>query len=274
MLRGGIKLAKTMATIDPDSSYAYRFQGVFLYYDDRLEEAKRVMEECSKRFPALVEPHRYLAHIYMDLGTLEQAQKSVAHALSLIRPGDVYSSMTVNTTLGMLRERQGRLDEAEAAYRTAFDLSKTHYSKWDFAGLVLAGFLAKQDRCSEAIEVYCETIPRIYIRHHFWHLRRFSSCLRRNEASGPSSCLHSLATYFDGVLSGDVSRWEVLEAAALTALRTPGEKDHKKALAYARQAVEITERENSEVMATLVAVEQAMGLEESRKTHGRGGTRR
>jgi ATP/maltotriose-dependent transcriptional regulator MalT len=92
---------------------------------------------------------------------VDTAERHAEQAVQMVVPDDMFSLASTRTDLGLVRERQGRLDEAEALLRESLQiLARTGYNGWD-QQLSLATFLLRQGRLEEGREALAEARRRV-----------------------------------------------------------------------------------------------------------------
>ncbi len=106
------------------------------------------------------EMERRLARAHLELGDLEAAVRHAELAIQMVVPDDMFTLASTRTDLGMVREKQGRLDEAEALLREAIEiLARTEYNGWE-QHMWLAAFLLRQGRQDDGHAAYLEARRR------------------------------------------------------------------------------------------------------------------
>jgi class 3 adenylate cyclase/tetratricopeptide (TPR) repeat protein len=126
--------------------------------DDRAErlvrEAIRMLKPLGDR-GYLCESQRLLAEILARKGKLDEAERYALEAIQIVGPADVLSLATTRTALGIVREAQGRDEEAETLFREAVQLAADRAPRWIYNAQArqLARFLEAHGRSEEAGEV-------------------------------------------------------------------------------------------------------------------------
>jgi class 3 adenylate cyclase/tetratricopeptide (TPR) repeat protein len=137
----------------------YRSLAECLIRSGGLIEADAVIENALKRseesgeFWNRCELFAKRAVAAVRRGDLEGADAYVTRSLATALPGDVSGAVESNWALAELRAAQGRLDEAEAAYRQIMALPTPYYSMLQEVDLSFARFLISHGRGNEAMPV-------------------------------------------------------------------------------------------------------------------------
>jgi class 3 adenylate cyclase/tetratricopeptide (TPR) repeat protein len=125
--------------------------------DDRAEalvrETIRTLKPLGDR-GYLCESQRVLAELLLRRGKVDEAERFALAAVRTVGPEDIISLATTRKSLGLVREAQGREDEAEALLREAVELAD-RAPPWVYNAHVesLARFLAAHGRAEEAAEL-------------------------------------------------------------------------------------------------------------------------
>jgi tetratricopeptide (TPR) repeat protein len=114
------------------------------------ERAVFFLEHALQFDPRCADAHHYLGYSYMTLGRLEEAERHLATALEL-RPGmGGYLS-----TLGLLREKQHRAEEATALFQQAVNATPTIAEPWNNLGNIEAAVWGNYER---ALQLFNHTL--------------------------------------------------------------------------------------------------------------------
>jgi len=116
-----------------------------------LRDSIRMLRQTDRR-GALVEVLRALAELLLREGKVEEAERFALEAREVLTPRDITSRITTTTALALVREAQGRNDEAEALFRNAIELlGETEWRSMQRKPLrAFARFLNELDRSDEA----------------------------------------------------------------------------------------------------------------------------
>ena len=101
---------------------------------------------------ALVEALRALAELLLREGKVEEAERFALEAREVLTPHDITSRVTTAIALALVREAQGRDDDAEAYFREAIeDLGRTEWVNMQRKPLrAFVRFLRERGREAEA----------------------------------------------------------------------------------------------------------------------------
>lgn len=92
---------------------------------DRPDEAIRRLEERGALEDADIKVFPILAWAYLEAGAVERAEEVVAGAIDRARAGEQrFHLLEALRVEGMIRRRQGRLEEAERAFWEALELAR------------------------------------------------------------------------------------------------------------------------------------------------------
>ncbi len=114
------------------------------------EHALFFLNEALKHDPRCADAHHYLGFCYLTLGRLEEAERHLAAALEL-RPG----SGGYLSTLGLLREKQHRAEEATVLFQQAVNANPTIAEPWNNLGNVEAAVWGNYER---ALQYFNQTL--------------------------------------------------------------------------------------------------------------------
>jgi tetratricopeptide (TPR) repeat protein len=122
----------------------------------RLSEAldyyERALEACMEHVGFRPEAERRLAQVLLDMGNLGRAEEHALRGAELVGRDDVATLASTKMVLGLVREAQGRAEEAEPLLRDAVALLEpTDYNGWEEA-LSLAEFLLRAGRTADGEE--------------------------------------------------------------------------------------------------------------------------
>ena len=138
--------------VDEKSSAAIDFALATMYYQaQRLSKSAQTYEKALQKFPSFLRARKNLGFVYLSLGNLEQASRSLAKAISL---GD--NDGVTYVALGYCHLSLGRYLAAENAYRMGILLFPE--SKDARNGLV--NCLLSTSRYPEAVALLDELIER------------------------------------------------------------------------------------------------------------------
>jgi tetratricopeptide (TPR) repeat protein len=130
-----------------------QFERALTHYEKALS---LVMDHAGYR----PEAERRLAEVHLAMGHLDEAAQHAEEAVRLVVPDDVYTMASTRTDLGLVREKQGRVDEAESLLREAMEiLSRTEYNGWE-QQMSLAAFLLRQGRAEEGRAALADALGR------------------------------------------------------------------------------------------------------------------
>jgi len=102
-------------------------QGETARAEKLLRESIRMLRQVDRR-GALVEALRALAELLLREGKVEEAERFALEAREVLTPHDITSRVTTAIALALVREAQGRDDEAEEYFREAIeDLGRTEW---------------------------------------------------------------------------------------------------------------------------------------------------
>jgi predicted ATPase/class 3 adenylate cyclase len=126
-------------------------QGQISRAEKLLRESIRMMRQMDRR-GALVEALRALAELLLRENKVEEAERFALEAREVLTPHDITSRVTTATALALVREAQGRDDEAEQYFREAIeDLDRTEWRSMQRKPLRnYARFLRERGREDEA----------------------------------------------------------------------------------------------------------------------------
>ncbi len=117
---------------------------------EALENYRSGLEPILGHVGYRPEVERRIAHALLEQGDVEQAAEYAERAVSMVGRDDVATIASTRMVLGLVREAQGRHEEAEALLRdAAATIEPTDYSGWE-EDLSLAEFLFRRGRTDEA----------------------------------------------------------------------------------------------------------------------------
>ena len=96
-------------------------QGETARAEKLLRDAIRMLRQMDRR-GTLVEALRALAELLLREGKIDEAERFALEAREVLTPRDITSRITTTTALALVREAQGRDEEAEALFRDAIEL--------------------------------------------------------------------------------------------------------------------------------------------------------
>ncbi len=116
-----------------------------------LRDAIRMLRQMDRR-GTLVEALRALAELLLREGKVDEAERFALEAREVLTPRDITSRITTSTALALVREAQGRNDEAEGLFRDAIEmLGETEWRSMQRKPLrAFARFLTELGRAEEA----------------------------------------------------------------------------------------------------------------------------
>jgi tetratricopeptide (TPR) repeat protein len=132
---------------EPENARLRQFYGETCLNGGLLQEAEQAFQKGLELDPYLTEAHLYLGAVYQEMNRLADAEKQYRMALNnpaYPQPEKIYLG------LGMLYQRQRRLEEAEANLRTSVGIDPKFYR----GHFELAGILEEQGKLQEAIGEY------------------------------------------------------------------------------------------------------------------------
>jgi class 3 adenylate cyclase/tetratricopeptide (TPR) repeat protein len=140
----------------PEFHAALMSLGDIAYRDERPAEALSLWEESVAPVIAhggyLPEAKRRMAQALIDLGRVDEAVARAEEAVEVTGAEDLATVATTRMALGLAREAQGRLDEAETLLRDALEVNaRTEFSPLE-EELALAEFLLRRGRTAEGDE--------------------------------------------------------------------------------------------------------------------------
>ena len=126
-----------------------------------LREAMRTLRQLERR-GTLVEALRALAELLVTAGKLDEAERFALEAREIVTPQDVSSLATTSTALALVREAQGRDEEAERLFGEALEvLARIDWPSLERRPLrAFARFLRERGRDDEA-QPYEERLERL-----------------------------------------------------------------------------------------------------------------
>jgi len=137
---------------EPDNARLRQFYGETCLNGGLLQEAEQAFQEALELDPYLTDAHLYLGAVYQEMDRLADAERQYLLALNnpaYPQPEKIYLG------LGMLYQRQMRLDEAEKNLRTSVGINPKFYR----GHFELAGILEEQGELAEAISEYVVAEP-------------------------------------------------------------------------------------------------------------------
>tara|TARA_B100001057_G_scaffold38008_1_gene34278 strand:- start:2600 stop:3967 length:1368 start_codon:yes stop_codon:yes gene_type:complete len=138
--------------IDEESSAAIDFALATMYYQEgRLSKSAQTYEKALEKFPSFLRARKNLGFVYLSLGTLDKASKSLAEAISLGENDGV-----TYVALGYCHLSVNRYLAAENAYRMGILL----YPESKDARNGLVNCLLSTGRYPEALALLDELIQR------------------------------------------------------------------------------------------------------------------
>jgi serine/threonine protein kinase/Flp pilus assembly protein TadD len=236
-----------------DERLRERSRAVFLVKTGRWAEACTALEQVLK-----LDPADALASSWLGLAQMQGLEK-IPEAIRSLREGTRLDPKNpiAHVWLGDALARQGLLDAALAEYDVSISLDASN----PWAHVSMGVTWSRQGQLGKAFEGFVRAVeanPRLAtIYNNFNDLiqrdlpplgelrKRFLAALRREVKHGE-----------------DPLRPEMCRALALVLLLTPESNDLQKALRYAAQAVESTERLNPRMLATLAKAQFANGQKE------------
>ena len=114
------------------------------------EHALFFLNHALKIDPRCADAHHYLGFSYMTLGRLDEAEQHLGAALTL-QPG----AAGFLSTLGLLREKQHRAEEATALFQQAVDTNPTIAEPWNNLGNIEAAVWGNYER---ALQLFNQTL--------------------------------------------------------------------------------------------------------------------
>jgi class 3 adenylate cyclase/tetratricopeptide (TPR) repeat protein len=115
-----------------------------------LETYRNALESVREHVGYRPEAERRIAQALLALGEIEEAARVAEQAAATVGEGDVATVASTGMVVGLVREAQGRPDEAEQLLREAVEvIGRSAYNPWD-QELSLAEFLLRQNRTEEA----------------------------------------------------------------------------------------------------------------------------
>jgi ATP/maltotriose-dependent transcriptional regulator MalT len=114
-------------------------------------EAIRILKPVEDR-GTLCEVQRLLAELLLEQDRIDEAEVYALKAVETVGPQDVSSQASTKKSLGLVRARQGRDEEAEALFRASVEiLERSEYSRFLSDPLkTLIRFLEERGRADEA----------------------------------------------------------------------------------------------------------------------------
>jgi len=147
------RIGEALTTLDeavsqePDNARLRQFYGETCLNGGLLQEAEQAFRKALELDPYLTDAHIYLGAVYQEMDRLADAEREYLLALNnpaYPQPQKIYLG------LGMLYQRQMRLDEAEAQLRTSVGIDPKFYR----GHFELAGILEERGNLDEAIREY------------------------------------------------------------------------------------------------------------------------
>jgi len=120
---------------------------------EALELYRQALSNVMEHGGYRAEVQRHVAEALLALGEIDRAAEMAEEATTLVADDDIFTIASTSMVLGLVREAQGDLEEAERLLRSAVDsLVGTDFNGWDFL-LPLAEFLYRRGRLVEAAEM-------------------------------------------------------------------------------------------------------------------------
>ena len=116
---------------------------------EALELYERGLEQVLEHVGFRPEAQRRVAQAHLELGNVAEADRVAQAAVAVTGKGDYATLSSTRMVLGLVREAQGKLDEAEQLLREAMStIGRTDYNPWE-EQLALAEFLLRRGRTAE-----------------------------------------------------------------------------------------------------------------------------
>jgi Tfp pilus assembly protein PilF len=147
------RVGEALATLDeavkrdPDNARLHQYYGETCLNGGLLQEAEKAFLRALELDPYLTDAHLYLGAVYQEMDRLADAERQYLLAKNnpaYPQPEKIYLG------LGMLYQRQMRLEEAEEQLRTSVGIDPKFYR----GHFELAGILEQQGELDEAISEY------------------------------------------------------------------------------------------------------------------------
>jgi class 3 adenylate cyclase/tetratricopeptide (TPR) repeat protein len=135
---------------------AYSYLGEIELWRDRPSQAldyfSRARELVAEHAGRLPEAERHMAQALLALGEVEEAERLAEHAVEVTGKDDWATVASTRAVLGLVREAQGRVEQAEGLLRDACAIAGgTDFNPWEDE-LSLAEFLLRTGRLDEGRE--------------------------------------------------------------------------------------------------------------------------
>lgn len=139
---------------------ALRFLGALLMIDGRVAEAADLLDQALELSHSTgerwnrCELFALRAKAALDMAEIDEADRLIAEGFRMLRAEDLSAVTISHRVLGLVREAQGRMEEAELALRHAQGAARSTTFLFDQldAELALAAFLARRGTTREARE--------------------------------------------------------------------------------------------------------------------------
>jgi type IV pilus assembly protein PilF len=173
------RVGESLATLDgavatePDNARLHQFYGETCLSGGLLQDAEKAFQKALELDPYLTDAHLYLGAVYQEMDRLADAEQQYLLALNnpaYPAPEKIYLG------LGMLYQRQMRLDEAEKQLRTSVGIDPKFYR----GHFELAGILEERGDLSEAIAEYVVAEPG-FVNDAQYHYRLGFAYFRNGE---------------------------------------------------------------------------------------------
>ena len=131
-------------------------EGRFADADVPLAKALEASEASGDRW-SRTELLAFRARCAAELGDIVAAERLLSAAEEMLRQSDLAGRSVFDTALGTVRRLEGRLEEAEAAFRRAVDLIRsTEYWWWSASAVPLVELLVEVGRREEAAALFID----------------------------------------------------------------------------------------------------------------------
>ena len=100
----------------------------------------------------------HIAHALLELGELSEATRTIEEAHAATPADDIATIASTSMVLGLVREAEGKFEEAEPLLRKGLELTEsTDYNPWEY-NLSLAEFLLRRGRTDEGRQYLAKAV--------------------------------------------------------------------------------------------------------------------